>query len=70
MEEEGEKAGRKGSKFHINIGTCVWGAPTMPIADGGEGPGSSYFSGSGEPAWAPGSGVRFQLYASPLLMPT
>lgn len=41
MEEEGEKAGRRCSKILINIGTCVWGAATMPIAAGGEVSGSS-----------------------------
>lgn len=35
MEEEGEKAGRRCSKILINIGTCVWGAATTPIAAGG-----------------------------------
>lgn len=29
MEEEGEEAGRRCGKILINVGTCVWGAPTM-----------------------------------------
>ena len=61
MEEEGEEAGRRWSEILINIGTCVWGAPTTPMAAGGEVPGRSYFSGSGEPARAAGSRVRFRL---------